>query len=143
MNPRLRIFAIIFALLFWLAVAKVCFGDENAAMVAARITGMQKYLAFDRNGKADGAAVFPFDGQWWFYHPDVMSQPTGAPLTMPPPMCAPRFLPNLDTLPRWADVRQAPEDADLIYGCLPRRIAWARKCGGKVLIRNHHAYAVR
>lgn len=144
MNPRLRLFAIVFAGLFWLAVAKVCFGaDVNAAMTAARLTGMPRYLAFERNGKRDGAAVFPLGGVWWFYHPEIGgSVPTGFVSSRKPPMLPARYLSGRMSNVHWERVTNR-QNIPLLNGCLPRAIYRARQAHKSVCIRNHHAFVTR
>lgn len=138
MSKSTRIFGICFALVFWTLAAMLwlcgCESDRNAGMVAARIVGMPRYLAFERDGRADSAAVFPFNGVWWTYHPDTGSVPTHVPSTHAPPMA---YRPS-----EWLAVKPLPATADLNGGCLPRAISEVRKYGGAVVVSNHHAYRI-
>lgn len=124
MNPRLRIFAIVFAALFWLAVAKACFGyDPDAGMVAARMLGEKRYLAFKINNRVESAAVFSFEGHRYIYHPAFGSA------RMPDGNYS-----ALDYFPgcMWVPVLCVPRTANLENACLPRAIAQAKATGGKV-----------
>jgi hypothetical protein len=110
-----------------------CATDPNAGMVAARLTGQPEYLAFSRNGKADSAAVFPFAGKRYIYHPSFGSAAL-PPGDYPATACIPHsFL---------AQVQFEPRDAFLPHGCLVRAIADVRAKGGRVAMANGDARRV-
>jgi hypothetical protein len=119
-----------------------CATDPNAGMVAAREAGMRKYLEFSRNGERDSAALIPFEGQWWFYHPSSGSTSTTIPSTHDPPRWVGYYLDGVSGRPKWKSVKSYPEEAELRNGCLPRALAGVRESGGHVEKSPGHAWAV-
>src|SRR5690242_4782701 len=108
-----------------------CSTSPNAGMVAAREAGVGTCLKFTRNGKPDSAALLPFDGQWWFYHPSNGSTSTGVPTSSAPPSLAARlYLDGISGRPTLEKVRAFPLFAELQNGCLPRAMAEVRLKGG-------------
>lgn len=103
-----------------------CQTDPNAGMVAARITGQQECVWFSNRDRLESAALFPFEGQWWAYHPELGSRPTSVPSCFPAPFDI--FDPSLR-----CKVLPKPKDADLLNGCLPRAIASQRIHGGAIV----------
>src|SRR4051812_4174802 len=121
----------IIAVLFLSALASCTTTDPNAGMVAAREAGVDKYLTFTRHGKTDSAALLPFEGKWWFYHPSNGSTSTGIPVTSPPPVLSARlYLEGISGSSKWETVQPFPTVAELRNGCLPRALSVVRSSGG-------------
>ncbi len=145
MHPRLITFACIFSGLFWLALIFAlcsCSTDPNAGMVAARDAGMPRYISFDYAGEQDSAAVLPFRGEWWFYHPSIGSRETRVSTASRPPNFAQFFLPSIAN-PHWEDVRPEPRHAELAKGCLPIALADHRLHGGRLYTTRDHVQNLR
>jgi hypothetical protein len=116
-----------------MATLASCATDPNAGMVAARDAGLGTYLRFTRNGKPDSAALLPFEGKWWFYHPSNGSTSTGIPDSSPPPILAVRlYLDGISGRPALDQVKSSPAVAELQNGCLPRALCEARLHGGSI-----------
>lgn len=137
MSARLVTFSICFsasmyaAVLLWLGS---CQSDRNAGRVAARITGASAAMVFERDGREDTAAMFPFAGMWWIYHPDLGSRCTFITIDQPAPRWVHLWLDGVKGAPHFEPVRDGPVDADLALGCLPRAIADVRAHGGSLRI---------
>lgn len=139
MHPRVRIFGIIFACLFWLVVIFAicgCIDTSTCGRVAAHECGMQKYLAFERNGKPDSAAVIPFRGKWWVYHPSMLAQMTLVETDQEPQLWMASFVKGA-TNPRF-EWTGNPAPQYLPNGCLPNAILSHRIHGGRLVIDGTH-----
>lgn len=113
-----------------------CADTSDCGRVAAHQVGMRKYLAFERHGKPDSAAVIPFNGKWWFYHPSMLVQPSLLETTQEPQPWMARQL-NGVTNPRF-EWTGNPEPRYLPNGCLPYAIASHRIHGGRFVIQGTH-----
>jgi hypothetical protein len=121
-----------------------CATDPNAGMVAARNAGVGSYLQFTRNGKPDSAALLPFEGRWWFYHPSNGSTSTGIPASSPPPTLAARlYLDGISGKPTLEEVKAFPLTAELQNGCLPRALSEVRMGGGVLQKAPGHVQVTR
>jgi hypothetical protein len=138
MKKKLKQLGIRTTLLVLFCFSCSCTTDPNAGMVAARISGMPQYLSFQRNGSLESAALLPYKGQWWFYHPDTGSVPTMTPTSKEPPNYVALFLNGVETRPIWKDVKNEPADARLDMGCLPRALHSNRINGGVLIETRLH-----
>lgn len=123
MNPRLITFCIALMLCS-------CTTDPYAGMEAARRMGQKQCLAYSWRGRGETAAVFPFAGRTWVYHPTTGSAVIDGhdPLSIPGSV--------------WTPVQCVHQDARLDGACLPLAIADVRQNGGRVVIAGHHAFRV-
>lgn len=143
MNPKLAGFAKVFAAVFYLVVAMAalllcsCQTDRNAGMVAARESGMGHYLSFTRDGLPDSAAMLPYSGYWWFYHPSKGSMRTPSTVWEEPYPLMHLMVKGASGRAVWRPVTPEPKQADLQLGCLPLALADQRKGGGVLVVTNN------
>lgn len=102
--------------------------------------GEGTHVVFERGGKVDTAAVFRYEGQWWFYHPSFGSVETGIPATEPAPLWCRAATERLSDA---SNIRLVPtlkcEPSLLGKHCLPSAIYLQRRFGGRIVAENGHA----
>lgn len=120
-----------------------CATDPNAGKVAAVLTGQPYCLRFERNGKPDTAALFPYKGIWWFYHPTIGSKATFISKFENPPLLIHAWLKGVNGSARWESVSDAPKSVIMKYDCLPSAIYDSRNGGGAIIHTYGHAESER
>lgn len=147
MTPRAHIYGKVIAFHFWMAFACLCIGcadtSRSAGMVAARITGQSHYVSFMRVSEADSAALFPFEGMWWRYHPSEGSRQTTAPANIPPPLITVLSIRGAEIPFRWTPIPADLQPEPLENGCLPLAIWQQRRLGGNLIASYHHIAHVK